>query len=91
MGVPALTSRGFVEDDFAQVAELFDRGVALANEIKGSLSSKKLKDFKAALPDDHDHAGVKALRHDVAAFASQFPAVGLANENLPEGVKPFQA
>eukprot|EP00945_MAST-04E_sp_MAST-4E-sp1_P000558 g558.t1 len=90
MGVPALTSRGFVEDDFAQVAELFDRGVALANEIKGSLSSKKLKDFKAALPDDHDHAGVKALRHDVAAFASQFPAVGLANENLPEGVKPFQ-
>jgi len=89
MGVPALTSRGFVEEDFVQVAKFFDQGIELANEIKSSLSSKKLKDFKAALPDDHDHAGIKALRADVSAFASQFPVVGLSNDDLPAGMKQF--
>ena len=34
-GTPALTSRGFVEEDFAKVAEFFDAAVGLALKIKG--------------------------------------------------------
>ncbi|KAJ8442612.1 hypothetical protein Cgig2_026554 [Carnegiea gigantea] len=34
MGTPALTSRGFVEEDFAKVAEFFDAAVMLALKIK---------------------------------------------------------
>lgn len=34
-GTPALTSRGFVEEDFAKVAEFFDAAVKLAVKIKG--------------------------------------------------------
>lgn len=34
-GTPALTSRGFVEEDFAKVAEFFDASVKLAVKIKG--------------------------------------------------------
>ena len=86
MGVPALTSRGFVEDDFAQVAEFFDRGVHIAKDIKASLTSKKLKDFKAALPNDHTNQDVLDLRNDVANFAAQFPVVGLSNEELPRDI-----
>lgn len=33
-GTPALTSRGFVEEDFAKVAEFFDSAVKLALKIK---------------------------------------------------------
>lgn len=33
-GTPALTSRGFVEEDFAKVAEYFDAAVKLALKIK---------------------------------------------------------
>lgn len=33
-GTPALTSRGFVEDDFAKVAEFFDAAVNIAVKIK---------------------------------------------------------
>lgn len=33
-GTPALTSRGFVEEDFAKVAEFFDSAVKLAVKIK---------------------------------------------------------
>lgn len=33
-GTPALTSRGFVEDDFEKVAEFFDAAVKLALKIK---------------------------------------------------------
>ena len=86
MGVPALTSRGFVEDDFAQVAEFFHRGVTIAKDVKGSLTSKKLKDFKAALPNDHSNEDILTLRDDVASFAEQFPVVGLSNEDLPQDI-----
>lgn len=34
-GTPALTSRGFVEEDFVKVAEFFDGAVKLAVKIKG--------------------------------------------------------
>jgi len=33
-GTPALTSRGFVEEDFVKVAECFDAAVKLAVKIK---------------------------------------------------------
>jgi len=33
-GTPALTSRGFVEEDFAKVADFFDAAVKLALKIK---------------------------------------------------------
>lgn len=34
MGSPALTSRGFVEQDFVQVAEFVHRGVSIAKALK---------------------------------------------------------
>merc|ERR1711912_129213 len=54
MGCPALTTRGFTEEDFEKVAEFFDRAVKISVDIKGKTGTK-LKDFKAALekgPDD---------------------------------------
>lgn len=33
-GTPALTSRGFVEEDFAKVADFFDAAVKLAVKVK---------------------------------------------------------
>lgn len=33
-GTPALTSRGFVEEDFAKVAEYFDKAVNVALKVK---------------------------------------------------------
>lgn len=35
LGTPALTSRGFIEEDFAKVAYFFDLAVKLALKIKG--------------------------------------------------------
>jgi glycine hydroxymethyltransferase len=34
MGTPALTSRGFVEEDFAKVADYFDKAVTIALKVK---------------------------------------------------------
>jgi hypothetical protein len=35
-GTPALTSRGFTEDDFEKVAEYFDCAVEIAVKVKGA-------------------------------------------------------
>jgi len=72
VGTPALTSRGFKEADFAQVAVFLDRGMKIALEVQKA-SGKQLKDFVAAL---HDNAELKALKADVEKFAHGFPMPG---------------
>eukprot|EP01098_Paradermamoeba_levis_P002871 TRINITY_DN1364_c0_g1_i4.p1 TRINITY_DN1364_c0_g1~~TRINITY_DN1364_c0_g1_i4.p1 ORF type:complete len:481 (-),score=185.04 TRINITY_DN1364_c0_g1_i4:35-1402(-) len=73
LGAPALTSRGFKEDDFAQIAEFLHRGTQIALQIQEK-SGKLLKDFVVAL---HDHPELKQLRTDVEAFAKKFPMPGV--------------
>ena len=77
MGSCALTTRGMTEADFVRVAHIFDRGVAIASDIKGKVGPK-LKDFKAALrhgPDDFPE--LVALGEEVKEWANTFPAIGL--------------
>lgn len=41
LGTPALTSRGFVEEDFVKVAEFFDAAVTLGVKIKAETKGHK--------------------------------------------------
>ncbi|XP_008236601.1 PREDICTED: serine hydroxymethyltransferase, mitochondrial [Prunus mume] len=82
MGTPALTSRGFVEEDFAKVADFFDATVKLAVKIKGEAQGTKLKDFVAALAAPHFQSEIAKLRHDVEEYAKQFPTIGFEKETL---------
>lgn len=77
MGTPALTSRGFTEEDFEQVAVYFDRAVKIALDVKKQVGSDKLKDFKAALEHGADKfPELVALNKEVTAFARKFPTIG---------------
>ena len=77
MGTPALTSRGFTEEDFEKVADFFHRSVNTASDLKASTGGK-IKDFKAKL----DHGGdvsipeLVALKKEVIEFSRSFPVVG---------------
>jgi len=81
LGTPALTSRGMMEEDFVAVADFLHRGIQIAAELKNSISSKKLADFK-----DHvigsDNSEIQQLGADVVEFASQFPAIGYDVETM---------
>jgi len=72
LGTPALTSRGFKEQDFVKIAEFLDRGVKIALEIQ-SKSGKQLKDFISAIPL---HPGIKPLKEEVQEFSKKFPMPG---------------
>jgi glycine hydroxymethyltransferase len=83
MGTPALTSRGFMEEDFAKVANFFDRAVKIAVKLKGTEQGGKLKSFKAMCsvgpsvdPD------LVALRHEVNEFSCSFPTVGFKEDEM---------
>lgn len=84
MGTPALTSRGFIEDDFAKVAEFFDLAVQLSMKIKSETKGgTKLKDFKATIessPAIQDE--IRSLRHAVEEYAKQFPTVGFEKSSM---------
>lgn len=76
MGTPALTSRGFTEEDFDKVAAFFDRAVGYAVQLKAS-TGPKLKDFKAALERGVEgHPELVQLKKEVVDFAKSFPHIG---------------
>mmetsp|Transcript_68395 Transcript_68395/g.142604 ORF Transcript_68395/g.142604 Transcript_68395/m.142604 type:complete len:487 (-) Transcript_68395:166-1626(-) len=76
MGTPALTSRGFTEADFEQVARFVDRAVDITHDIKAQVGPK-LKDFKGALEGGAgEFKELEALAEEVRTFARSFPTVG---------------
>jgi len=72
VGTPALTSRGFKEEDMEKVAEFLDRGMKIAIVVQEKVG-KLLKDFTAALETSTE---MKALKADVEKFARGFPMPG---------------
>jgi glycine hydroxymethyltransferase len=83
MGTPALTTRGFVEDDFGKVAHFFDRAVQIAIKLQNTEQGKKLKGFKdmCAIGPNVD-PDLAALRKEVCDFASSFPTIGFDEEDM---------
>ena len=68
IGTPALTSRGFKENDFKQVAQYLHRALQLALAIQEK-SGKPLAEFKKALVGNHD---IAQLKKEVCEFSSKF-------------------
>ncbi|KAL3640382.1 hypothetical protein CASFOL_015350 [Castilleja foliolosa] len=83
MGTPALTSRGFLEEDFAKVAEFFDAAVKLSLKIKAETKGTKLKDFVTTMQSSGAiQSEIAKLRHDVEEYAKQFPTIGFEKETM---------
>ncbi|EXC01174.1 Serine hydroxymethyltransferase [Morus notabilis] len=83
MGTPALTSRGFREEDFVKVAEYFDAAVKLALKIKAESKGTKLKDFVTTLQsNEHFQSDITKLRHEVEDYAKQFPTIGFEKKTM---------
>ncbi|NWY02890.1 GLYC protein, partial [Nothoprocta ornata] len=77
-GTPALTSRGFRQDDFRRVARYIHRGIELTLRVQNDMSPKAtLKEFKERLEEETYRAELKALKEEVEAFAGTFPLPGL--------------
>ncbi|CAJ1947479.1 unnamed protein product [Cylindrotheca closterium] len=83
MGTPALTSRGLNEEDFAAVAEFFDRAVSIAVDLKATDQGKKLKGFREMCKvGPSAHSDLPRLRKDVSEFASSFPTIGFDEDEM---------
>ena len=80
MGSPALTSRGFMEKDFVQVAKIVDQGVKLTQSLKEKCPGSKVSDFKSWVHGDMPE--IKALKAEVEEFAGSFPAIGFNVETM---------
>ncbi|KAG5498410.1 hypothetical protein JIQ42_03216 [Leishmania sp. Namibia] len=76
LGTPALTTRGFREEDFRQVAQFLMRSVQLATEVQKSAGSTKLSDFVKAAENSK---AVQEMAEEVKAFARQYPYPGLGS------------
>jgi len=79
LGAPALTSRGFSEEDFVQVVAFIDEAVNISKEAQAA-TGKSLKDYKAfVLSDSTIQSKIADLRKRVADFASGYPMPGFDN------------
>merc|ERR1712187_416683 len=74
VGAPAMTSRGLVEEDFAQIGRFIGRAVDCAVEVQNE-SGPKLTDFRRVLKESPP-ASLQALKTEVEEFACKFDTVG---------------
>jgi len=74
LGAPAMTSRGLVEADFAQVGDFISRAVKITQDIQ-TTSGKKLVDFKRVM-NETPPGSMLQLKQEVEAFASRFDTIG---------------
>jgi len=75
-GTPALTTRGFRENDIVQVALFIDRAIQIALDINLNDPNQTTKDFKANMKLDQHNEKIDQLREEIEAFASKFPMPG---------------
>lgn len=83
MGTPAMTTRGFKEDDFKRVADIVDRAVAIASRVnKAARKNAEEKDIKAPgrlrvfqeyLGEGDDDPEIVQLRSEVADWVGTYP------------------
>ncbi|XP_023016358.1 serine hydroxymethyl transferase isoform X2 [Leptinotarsa decemlineata] len=74
IGTPALTTRGFKEENIDDVVNFIDCALQLGIEI-AKTSGPKLVDFKKAV-HEHFSSEVTALRNEVEKYSEQFPLPG---------------
>ncbi|EON99455.1 putative serine hydroxymethyltransferase protein [Phaeoacremonium minimum UCRPA7] len=83
MGTPAMTTRGFNEDDFKRVADIVDRAVTIAVRVnkaavknaeeKQLKGPKRLKVFLEYLGDGETDPEIVQLRSEVADWVGTYP------------------
>ncbi|PFH60726.1 hypothetical protein XA68_10482 [Ophiocordyceps unilateralis] len=83
MGTPAMTTRGFSEDDFVRVADVVDRAVAIACRIdktvraaakeRGDKGSGKLALFLDHLGNGDNEPEIVQLRSEVEDWVGTYP------------------
>lgn len=74
IGTPAMTSRGFGEQDFERVATYIDESIKICKEVQAALpkEANKLKDFRAKVAGGEIEK-INALRKEIAAWCQGFP------------------
>lgn len=83
MGTPAMTTRGFSEDDFARVADVVDRAVTITLRVakaareaareRGEASPGKLKLFLDYLGNGDNEPEILQLRSEVEDWVGTYP------------------
>lgn len=77
IGTPAMTSRGFKEDEFIKVAMVLDRTIKLTIHLNQRLladGKTKLADFQAFLKQNaHDIPEIAQIKDEVQVWCEKFP------------------
>ena len=79
VGTPAITTRGYLEEDAKEVGRLLDEGIRIGIELQSRAGSKKLSDFLSQIEQSQE---VKDLAAEVESFASQFPIPGFTVDQV---------
>jgi len=73
LGTPALTSRGFVEKDFKEVAKYLDTVLKISLQVQSEHKTVSLEDFKSKIFSNEE---LKNLKKNVINFAIKFKMPG---------------
>lgn len=79
VGTPAITTRGYLEDDSKEVGRFLDEAIKLCILCQERAGSKQLKDFTDQIDKSEE---IKQLAAEVESFACQFPIPGFTVDKI---------
>jgi glycine hydroxymethyltransferase len=71
-GLPAMTTRGMIEEDMTTLVKYFEKAIELGLKVQKK-SGKKIKDFLDALDSEDFKEDIAKLQDEVKEFTKQFP------------------
>ncbi|PVU97115.1 hypothetical protein BB561_000750 [Smittium simulii] len=83
VGTPAMTTRGFTEKDFNQVAEFMDRAAVITRDLQDKIVAQNFRSFKAEVTNNiSSYSELNSLKHEVSDFCKSFPTAGFALDEM---------
>ena len=73
LGTPAMTTRGFQEEEFAEISLFLNESLELAKAIQEAAGSRKIVDFIATMENSDFHPQIQNLKERVELFSCKYP------------------
>jgi len=80
IGSPAMTSRGFGEAEFKQIAKFVDRAVDIALKVQKEAGNTNTASFRKALPTAQEE--IEKMKSEVVSLVKKFPVVGFSVDSM---------
>ena len=82
LGSPAMTTRGFKEQEFKKVVDLIHKAIEIALHIQTQVPGPKFAEFKKVLGNGEGVQEIQELKKEIVDWTKEFPVIGFRFDTM---------